>query len=156
MRSLRLIGVIAQAEGVRLRAEARAMAQSARVAAAASLFGLIALGLLHAAAWMWLAEDHGPMAATLGLALADAVLMVLILIAFRPRPNRVAQQATELRQQSIAALRSVSPWQEALGLLGWRSPARFIGGRVAEHVWRRASRKDDDEQTRSGSSGRRR
>lgn len=156
MRSLRLIGAIAQAEGLRLKAEARAFARSVAVFAAAALFGLIALGLLHAAAWMWLADRHGPMGATLALASVDALLMVAIAVALRPRPSTIAKEALALRQQSVAALRSVSPLREALGLIAWRNPVHMAGGRVAEHVWRRFTQPDRDRKPLPAPRGRRR
>ncbi len=136
MRSLRLLGVAAEAEALRLKREAGALARSTLLQAAAALFGLIALGLLHAAAWIWLAETQGTLWAFLWLALGDLVLMVLLLLVSRRRPDPVAQEALMLRRQTMAQLRAVSPMDEAMSLVRWRTAVE-IGGLVFERFLRR-------------------
>lgn len=136
MRSLRLLGVAAEAEALRLKREAGAFARSTVLQVAAGLFGLVALGLLHAAAWIWLEQSQGSLWATLWLALADLVVMGLLLLLSRRRYDPVAQEALMLRQQAVAQLRAVSPMDEALSLVRWRWAAEMLG-LVAEQVLKR-------------------
>lgn len=136
MRSLRLLGVAAEAEALRLKREAGAFARSTILQVAAGLFGLVALGLLHVAAWIWLRESQGALWATLWLALADLVIMGLLLLLARRRYDPVAQEALMLRRQSMAQLRAVSPVDEALSLVRWRW-ASDVAGLVVEQVLKR-------------------
>jgi uncharacterized iron-regulated membrane protein len=126
MRGLRLLGVAAEAEGLRLKREATALARSTVLRIVAGLFGLAALGLLHAAAWIWLERSQGALQATLWLALADLAIMGLLLWLSRRRYDPVAHEALILRRQAMAQLRAVSPLDEALGLLRWRWAAEAI------------------------------
>ncbi|MDB5380090.1 MAG: hypothetical protein JWR00_4536 [Rubritepida sp.] len=136
MRSLRLLGVAAEAEALRLKHEGGALARSLVFQAAAGLFGLVALGLLHAAAWIWLNSSQGPLWATLWLALADLVVMGLLLLLSRRRYDPVAHEALILRRQAVAQLRAVSPMNEALSLVRWRMVAE-IGGLFVEQFLKR-------------------
>ena len=136
MRSLRLLGVAAEAEALRLKREGGALARSAVLMAVAALFGLVALGLLHLAAWIWLEDSQGELWATLWVALADIVLMAVLLLLSRRRYDPVAQEALMLRRQAVAQLRAVSPMSEAMGLLRWRTAAE-IGGLIAEQFLKR-------------------
>ncbi|TCH96154.1 hypothetical protein EJV46_21475 [Roseococcus sp. SYP-B2431] len=136
MRSLRLLGVAAEAEALRLKREAGAFARSTILQVAAGLFGLVALGLLHAAAWIWLEQGQGPLWATLWLALADLVVMGALLLLSRRRYDPVAHEALMLRRQSLAQLRAVSPMDEALSLVRWRWAAE-MGGLVMEQFLKR-------------------
>lgn len=136
MRSLRLLGVAAEAEALRLKREAGAFARSTVLQVAAGLFGLVALGLLHAAAWIWLERSQGALWATLWLALADLVVMGLLLVLSRRRYDPVSREALMLRQQAMAQLRAVSPMDEALSLVRWRWAAEILG-LVAEQVLKR-------------------
>jgi len=136
MRSLRLLGVAAEAEALRLKRDAGAFARSTLLQVAAGLFGLVALGLLHAAAWIWLNQSQGPLWATLWLALADLVVMGVLLLLSRRRFDPVAQEALMLRRQAMAQLRAVSPMNEALSLVRWRTAAE-IGGLFLEQFLKR-------------------
>ncbi|MBS7810383.1 phage holin family protein [Roseococcus pinisoli] len=120
MRSLRLLGAAAEAEALRLKREAGSFARSTLLQVAAGLFGLAALGLLHVAAWLWLQPSQGALWATLWLALADLVVMGVLLLLSRRRYDPVAQEALMLRRQTMAQLRAVSPMDEALSLVRWR------------------------------------
>ena len=57
MRSLRLLGVAAQAEGLRLKREAALMVRGIVFQAGAAVFGLAALILLHISGYSALAEE---------------------------------------------------------------------------------------------------
>lgn len=141
MRRLRLLGVAAEAEALRLKREGGALARSLVFQAAAGLFGLVALGLLHAAAWIWLNDtqggNQGPLWATLWLALADLVVMGLLLLLSRRRYDPVAHEALILRRQAVAQLRAVSPMNEALSLVRWRTAAEIAGLFVEQFLKRR-------------------
>jgi hypothetical protein len=138
MRSLRLIEVAAQAEGLRLRCQAAGMARSATLAAVAAVFGLFALALLHLAALLWLAPGQGELRATLYIVAADAVVaLIFVLAARRNRFRRVAEEALELRQESLRMLGRVSPMNEAANIVPWRGLAMGLGGRVAMGLGRR-------------------
>lgn len=136
MRSLRLLGVAAEAEALRLKREAGAFARTTLLQLAAGLFGLIALGLLHAAAWLGMAPSQGAIWATLWLALADLLLMGLLLLLSRRRHDPVAQEALMIRRQTLAQLRAVSPLEEALTLVRWRWAADIVG-MIVEQVSKR-------------------
>lgn len=137
MRSLRLLEVAAQAESLRLRCQAAGAARSAAFIVAASVFGLFALALLHLAAVIWLAPRHGALAAVLYVVGADVVLgLLLVLAARRNKYKRVAEQAKELRRDSLRMLRHVSPVNEVMILIPWRGLAIGIAGRLFARLLR--------------------
>jgi hypothetical protein len=141
MRSLRLIELAAEAEALRLRRQVSGLGRSAAFHAAAALFGFAALGLLHAAAFMAIAESRGPLAATLWLAAFDALAMGALLLLARRRPDPIAIEARAMRRQALAELRRASLFGEALTLLRWRRPAAAMGSIVAEGVARAIARR---------------
>jgi hypothetical protein len=141
MRSIDLLAVAAEAENLRLKLGAASLGRQAVLAAAAALFGLVALGLLHAAGWIWLAAQQGPLAAALLLALFDAGLMTLLLWLARPRPDPAAIEALRLRRQALALLGETSPIGEAISGFRWRRPVFELGGLLAEHLIRRLPRR---------------
>ncbi|WP_424810520.1 phage holin family protein [Roseococcus sp. YIM B11640] len=136
MRSLQLLGVAAEAETLRLKREAGAMASRVVLMGIAGVFAVIALGFLHAAAWIALARWQGPLSATLYLGLADLVAAGILLFLARARPDPVAQEAKLLRQRSLAQLSQLSPVGEAVSLLGRRGPAYEVGGIIGEQILR--------------------
>ncbi len=141
MRSLRLLEVAAQAESLRLRRKAEGMGRRAVLFAAAALLGLVALGLLHAAAWIALAEHQGPLLTALILALGDGALMGVLLWLGRNRADPVAAEALRLRRYAMTEMGLLSPLDEAGRLLTWRFAAREIGGLVAELAVRAIARR---------------
>lgn len=136
MRTFRLLGVAAQAESLRLRRGAGAMARTAALLAAAALFGLVTLGLLHVAAWIWFERHSDSLWATLYLALADLVLVLILAFASRSRRDPIAEEALQLRQQSLAQIGQISPLSEALSLVRMRQ-AVGLGGHVLRAFRRR-------------------
>ncbi|MDB5412158.1 MAG: putative Holin-X, holin superfamily [Rubritepida sp.] len=136
MRTFRLLGVAAQAESLRLRRGAGAFARTAALLCAAAMFGLVTLGLLHAAAWIWLERHSDSLWATLYLALADLVLVLILVFASRSRRDPIAEEALLLRQQSLASIGRISPLSEALSLMRWRQ-AIGLGGHVVRAFRRR-------------------
>lgn len=104
MRAFRLIALAAQAEGLLLRRQGAGMGRTALLSATAAGFGFAALTLLHIAGWLWLEARDGPLAAALWLALMDALIAGLLLYLARPQPDPVAEEALQLREQSLSML----------------------------------------------------
>lgn len=138
MRSVQLLQVAAQAEGLRLRCQAAGMARQAVFGAIAGVFALFMLALLHLAAVIWLAPEHGELWAVLYVAGADAlVALVFLLVARKNKYRRVAEQALVVRQDSLRLLRQASPAGEVAQVMPWRGLAVGLGGRVAFGLGRR-------------------
>jgi len=138
MRSLQLLEVAAQAEGLRLRCQAAGVARMAVLAAIAAVFGLFAFALLHLAALLWLAPEHGELRAALYIAAADVVVALLFFLAARRNKyRRVADEALAVRRDSLRMLRNVSPTKEVARVMPWQGLAIGIGGRVAIGLGRR-------------------
>ena len=132
MRLLRLPGVAAQAEGLRLRRTAEVTAMRAAWLGAAALFGLVAIGLAHAAAVAWLAPDYGLPAAFGMVALADLVVAGLLALMSRRRRDPVIEEARMLRQTMLAAA-TASPLRSAASL-AVSAPAPVLGALAGEAV----------------------
>jgi hypothetical protein len=109
IRSVRLLGIAAEAEILRLKREAGSMARSLVFQMAAGFFGLVVLGLLHAAAWIWLAEGSGGLLASLYVAAGDAVVMGVLLVLARRRTDPVAHDALMVRQRALAEAKRSLP-----------------------------------------------
>ena len=141
MRSLHLLGIAAQAEGLRLKREVGTQVRGLVLRVVAGLFGLVTLGLLHAAGWMWLEQYYGVLHATLGLALVDALIMGVLLFMARRRRDLIAEEALLVRRESLAAISRGSVLQDALAAMPWQKPAMAIGGMLAERLFRRGNRR---------------
>lgn len=102
MRLLSLARAALQAEGLYLRRSGRGYAIQAGLGAAAAVFGLIMLVMLHIAAFAALVPGQGPIWAALIIAFADLVLaFTLGMIARKPPRDAVAQEALALRQVAL-------------------------------------------------------
>jgi hypothetical protein len=150
MRSLRLLEIAAQAEALRLRRGASGMARGVAFQAVALLFGLVSLGLLHAAGWIWIAGRHEPLTAALVLAGIDLLLAGLALLLARPRHDAVAAEALRVRQESLAEVARASPVRGLVAMLvgnqlaqasATRGLAGEIGAGLVEGVVRGLSRR---------------
>ena len=141
LRVFRLLGVAAEAEGLRLKRSAQATVRSAVMAVVAGVFGVAALVFLHIAGWMALRDLYGGLYACLGVALADLVLMGVMLLLGRARRDPVAEAALTVRQTSLAEAARAPLLGDMLGLVGLRSPASLAGGLVAERLVRALSRR---------------
>jgi len=138
MKSLGLMEVAARAEALRLRCKAVGMVRSAIFFSVAAVFGLAALALLHVAAIIWLAPRVGPLEATLYVAGADLLLALILFLIGRREPYRkVAQEALELRQDTVRMLGNVSPANEAANLVPWRGLMLGLGTRLGTGLIRR-------------------
>jgi hypothetical protein len=123
MRPLRLARIAAEAEGLRLRHQARRTAYRA-------VLGLAALALLigtviftHIAAWFWLRLSWEGQYVALTLAGADLVVAVILaLLATLSSPGRVELEALAVRRRALEGATSTIAWStvavEALRLLG--------------------------------------
>jgi hypothetical protein len=98
----RLLRLAAQAEGLRWRRTGRGYAIQAGLAAGAVVFALLLLLMLHMAAFAWLAEHQGPVAASLIVAGADLVLaLVLGWLASHRGEDFVAVEAARVRDDAL-------------------------------------------------------
>ena len=136
MRSLRLLSVAAQAEGLRLKRELALTVRGGVFQAAAGIFGVAALILLHISGYSALAEQFGAALAALMVAGVDLLLAGILLLLGRRGEDRVANEALQLRQESLAALQRTSFTGEALRAATWRSPGAAMGGAIADHLVR--------------------
>ena len=133
-RAFRLLGVAAEAEGLRLKRTAKASVRSAVMSVVAGVFGLAALVFLHLAGWLALRDAYGSLYASLGVAAADLVLMGIILLMARSRPDPVAEAALMVRRTSLAEAARVPLIGDLAGLIGLRSPVSVAGGMLAERL----------------------
>jgi len=104
MRTLRLARIAAEAEGMRLRLQARRTA----LRMATGLIGLIFLGwalaFAHVAVWYWLREgtDWAEPGTALAVAGGDLVIAAcLVLLAARSVPGRAERDALQVRQRAL-------------------------------------------------------
>lgn len=141
LRAFQLLGVAAEAEGLRLRRTAQSSMRSAVMAAVAGVFGIAALVFLHIAGWLALRDLYGSLYACLGVALADLVLMGVMLLMAKPRHDPVAEAALMVRRTSLAEAGRVPVLGGLLGLVGLRSPVSMAGGMVAERLVRAMTRR---------------
>jgi hypothetical protein len=96
-----------------MKREVRSIARSLAFQMAAGFFGLIVLGLLHTAAWIWLAERSGGLVATLYVAGGDFGVTAVLLILAGRRTDPVSREALMVRQRALAGAKASSP------LIGW-------------------------------------
>ena len=80
------------------------MGRTALLAVFAAGFGLASVLLLHVAGWIWLEKGEGALAASLWVALADALIVGILLYLARPRKDQVADEARLVRRQSLSML----------------------------------------------------
>jgi len=106
MRIFQLLRLAQQAEVLRWRRMGRGYAIKAGMGAAAAIFGLLLLVMLHIAGLFWLSRDRDPVVAALWLAAVDLVLVVLLgWLAARHAVDPVEYEARQVRND---ALRQVS------------------------------------------------
>ena len=107
------------------------MARTILLSVIAGVFGLAMLALLHMAGWMWLEQRYGPITATLLVALADGLLTVILLLMARGGHDPVAEEALQLRRQSISLLTSPSALRPQ-----WERLAMEVGGMIIDRMTR--------------------
>lgn len=138
MRALRLLAVAAEAEGLRLRREAQALARAGVFFAGAAVFGVALLVMLHVAAYNWLEPDWGPAGAALLVAAGDLALALALFLVGRPGHDPVAEEALAIRRASLAEA-TENPFR---GLVSFGGVARSsVGQMVAERAIRSVLRR---------------
>lgn len=133
MRLLRLLGVAAQAESLRLRRSAGSAARRAGWLAGAALFGVAAVGLAHLAAIAWLEPRYGLAAACGIVALADLAVAGILALMARRRHDAVAEEALAVRRMMLAAA-TRNPMREAAALALGSAPGPVLGAMAGEAV----------------------
>jgi hypothetical protein len=102
MRLLRLARAAFEAEGLHLRRLARARGIQAALAAAAAIFALLLLIMLHIAVFSALVPGRGPAAAALWVAAGDLVIAgLLAFAAARAGHDRLADEALRVRKEAV-------------------------------------------------------
>lgn len=133
MRLLSLLGVAAQAEGLRLRRAASGTARRAGWLAGAALFGVAAVGLAHLAAIAWLEPRYGLAAASGIVALADLALAGIFALMGRHRHDAVAEEALAMRRTMVAAAMQ-NPLKGAAAFALGSAPGPVLGAMAGEAV----------------------
>jgi hypothetical protein len=139
--SLRLLEVAAQAELLRLKQEGKRMVRMSALMAAAGLFALFALALLHIAALVWLSELTGPVAAAIWVMVADLVIAAILYFVSRMKPDPIALEAQRIRRRAIQELNAGSALGDVVRLARRNHPAHEIGGMLAESLVRAIARR---------------
>jgi hypothetical protein len=109
MRTLRLARIAAEAEGVRLRQQARRTVVRVTIGLIGLIFAGWALAFAHVAAWYWLRESVGwaEPGAAIAITGADLIIAaVLVVLAARSSPGRVELEALQVRQQALESATS--------------------------------------------------
>jgi hypothetical protein len=102
MRMFQLLRLAAQAEALRWKRTGRGFAIQAGLGAAAAIFFLLLLVMLHVAALIWLARGRDPAVAALIVAGVDLVLVALLgWLAARHAEDPVAVEATRVRDDAL-------------------------------------------------------
>ncbi|CAH0260905.1 hypothetical protein [Roseomonas sp. CECT 9278] len=133
MRVLRLLGVAAQAESLRLRRNAGSVARRAAWLAGAALFGVAAVGLAHVAAIAWLEPRYGLAAACGLVALADLALAGGLALFGRTRVDPVAQEALAVRRMMLDAA-TRNPLSNAASFAMGSAPGPVLGAMAGEAI----------------------
>jgi hypothetical protein len=99
MRPVRLAGIVAEAEMLRLRRMARRFAIDAAFLLISAVFLLAALAMGHVALYLTIVPHEGTLMSVLYLLAGDMVLAVLCAsVVFINGPGRIERQALEVRQ----------------------------------------------------------
>ena len=102
MRTLRLARIAAEAEGVRLREQARRTLVRAVLGAIAMIFLLAAVVFGHLAAWYWLRSFWARLDSALAITGADLIIAVLLtVVAALWSPGRLEIEALAVRRQAL-------------------------------------------------------
>jgi hypothetical protein len=133
VRLLNLLGVAAQAEGLRLRRAASGTARRAGWLAGAAFFAVAAVGLAHVAALAWLEPRYGLAAACGIVALADLALAGTFAFMGRQRRDAVAEEALRVRRTMVAAAMD-NPMKGAAAFAMGAAPGPVLGAMAGEAV----------------------
>jgi hypothetical protein len=102
---LQRVALLARAEALGIRIQARRAARSAGLTAAALAAAMLAFGMLNLCAFSVLAAAYGQTVAALTLAVVDAlVALILLALARRRKPTSEEAMVDELRAFALAGL----------------------------------------------------
>lgn len=102
MRMFQLLRLAAQAEALRWKRTGRGYAVQAGLGAAAAVFALMLLIMLHVAALIWLSEGRSSLSAALIVAVVDLVLAAILgWLAVRHAEDPVALEAQRVRDDAL-------------------------------------------------------
>jgi hypothetical protein len=132
IRSLRALSLAAEAEGLRLKREIGNEIRRDLWLAAAAVAGIIALVMLHVAAWHALLEVTRPVWAALIVAAFDLALAGVLALASRRGRDPVAEEAYRLRSVMLNQALHANPIGDLVSLATGRSPAGLAGGMLAD------------------------
>ncbi len=139
--SAKLLEVAAQAELLRLKQEGRRVARNTAMMAAAALFILFALAMLHAAAVAWIATHTGYPAAALWVALGDAVIAGILFALGRRKTDPIAMEALRIRRRALAEIGANTMLGDVARIMRRERPAHTLGGSLAQSLVRSITRR---------------
>lgn len=139
--SVKLLEVAAQAELLRLKQEGKRLARNSALMAAAGLFVLFALALLHVAAVAWIATHTGTAPAALWVMLGDAIIAVVFFLFSRKKTDPVAMEALRIRRRALHEVGAGTMMGDVVRMVRRDQPARTIGGSIAETLVRTVTRR---------------
>ena len=134
--SAKLLEVAAQAELLRLKQEGKRIARNSAMLAAATLFILFALAMLHVAAVAWLAARTGFPAALLWVALGDVSLAAILLALGRRKTDKVAMEALGIRRRALQAIGTGTIVGDLMHIFRCDHTARTFCGSIAQSLLR--------------------
>ncbi|MEO3473598.1 hypothetical protein AAFN86_17150 [Roseomonas sp. CAU 1739] len=134
MRVLRMLGVAAQAEGIRLRREVGGTARRAGWIAGAAAFGVAAVATAHIAVIAQLTPQHGIAVAAGIVALGDLAIAGVLALMARRRVDPIAEEARALRETMLAAVTQRDPVRDAVALALRSGSGPLIGAITGQAV----------------------
>ncbi len=134
--SAKLLEVAAQAELLRLKQEGKRIARNTAMMAAAALFVLFALAMLHAAAVAWIATRTGYPAAALWVALGDVILAAILFALGRRKTDPVAMEALRIRRRALHEIGTGTVLGDVASIVRRDRPASSFGGSIAQSLVR--------------------
>lgn len=139
--SAKLLEVAAQAELLRLKQEGRRIARNTAMMAAAALFVLFVLAMLHAAAVAWIATHTGYAVAALWVALGDALVAALLFALSRRKTDPIAMEALRIRRRALQEIGTGTMLGDVVRIVRRDRPASTLGGSIAQSLVRSITRR---------------
>ncbi len=130
--SATLLEVAAQAELLRLKQEGKRIARNTAMIAAATLFVLFALAMLHVAAVAWLATRTGTPAAMLWVALGDVIIATILFALGRRKTDKVALEALTIRRRALHEIGTATILGDMMRIFHPDRPAGTLCGSIVQ------------------------
>lgn len=130
--SATLLEVAAQAELLRLKQEGKRIARNMAMMAAATLFVLFALAMLHVAAVAWLATRTGTPAAMLWVALGDVIIATILFALGRRKTDKVALEALTIRRRALHEIGTATILGDMMRIFHPDRPAGTLCGSIVQ------------------------